>query len=86
MSCGVGHRLGSDPTFLRLWCALSAAAPIWPLAWEPPHALGATLKSEKKKKVMTTSISYDRARYSVTKRYQIKCLKNKLIFLSYDNL
>ena len=39
-SCGVGHRHGSDPALLWLWPA--AAAPIGPLAWEPPYATGAT--------------------------------------------
>ena len=41
MSCGVGRRLGSDPALLWLWRRLVAAAPIRPLAWEPPYAAGA---------------------------------------------
>ena len=48
MSCGVGHRLGSDPKWL--WRRLAAVAPIRPLAWEPPYAVGAVPKSQKKKK------------------------------------
>ena len=48
MSCGVGRRCGYDPVWLWLWPA--AAAPIQPLAWEPPHAFGVALKSKKKKK------------------------------------
>ena len=48
MSCGVGHRHGSDPTFLCLWCRLAAAAPIRPLAWELPYAAGAALKKREK--------------------------------------
>ena len=39
MSCGVGHRCGSDPELLRP----AATAPIRPLAWEPPYAAGAAL-------------------------------------------
>ena len=35
---------------LWLWCKLAAAAPIQPLAWEPPHAVGAALKKGQKKK------------------------------------
>ena len=38
---------------LWLWCRLAAAAPIRPLAWEPPYAAGAALentKIQKKKK------------------------------------
>ena len=50
MSCGVGHRHGSDLALLWLWCSLTAVAPIGPLAWEPPYAVGAALKKQKKKK------------------------------------
>ena len=49
MSCGVGHRHGSDLVLLWLWCRLAAAAPIGPLAWEPPYAAGTALKRPKKK-------------------------------------
>ena len=49
MSCGVGHRLGSDPTLLWLWCRPAAVAPIGPLAWEPPYDEGAAVKRQKKK-------------------------------------
>ena len=44
MSYGVGHRCGSDPVLLWLWCRPAAAAPIGPLAWELPHAAGVALK------------------------------------------
>ena len=54
MSCGIGHRCGSDPAllwlWLWLWCRLAAVAPFRPLAWEPPYASGTALKSKKKKK------------------------------------
>ena len=50
MSCGVGYRCGSDPALLWLWYRLAAAALIRPLAWEPPHAMGAALKRRGKKK------------------------------------
>ena len=50
MSCSVGHRHGSDPVLLWLWCRPVATAPIRPLAWEPPHAAGAALKDKKTKK------------------------------------
>ena len=33
-----------------LWCRPAAAAPIRPLAWEPPYAAGAALKRQKKRK------------------------------------
>ena len=47
MSCGVGHRHGSDP--LLLGCG-AAVASVRPLAWEPPYAAVAALKRQKKKK------------------------------------
>ena len=47
MSCGVGRRRGSDPALLWLWRRPEATAPIWPLAWEPPYAMGAALKKQK---------------------------------------
>ena len=48
MCCGVGRGCGSDPALL--WCRPAAAAPIRPLAWELPHAVGLALKKKKKKK------------------------------------
>ena len=49
MSCGVGHRCGSDSALLWLWCRLAAVAQIRPLAWEPPpYAAGTALKRPKK--------------------------------------
>ena len=50
MSCGVGRRYGSDPVLLWLWHRLAATAPIRPLAWEPPHAVGAALEKSKRLK------------------------------------
>ena len=45
MSCGVGHRHGSDTALL--WCRAAATAPIRPLAWEPPFAAGVALGKKK---------------------------------------
>ena len=42
------HRYSSDPA---LWCRLAVAAPFGPLAWEPPYAVDAALKSREKKKL-----------------------------------
>ena len=50
MSCGVGCRSGSDLELLWLRHRPAAAAPIQPLAWELPYAMGKALKSKKKKK------------------------------------
>ena len=35
-----------DPALLWLWNRLAAAAPIRPLAWEPPYAEGVALKRQ----------------------------------------
>ena len=35
---------------LRLWRRTVAAAPLLPLAWEPPYAAGAALEKTRKKK------------------------------------
>ena len=50
MSCGVGRRRHSDPALLWLWHGLTAVAPMRPLAWEPPYAMGAALKKDKRQK------------------------------------
>ena len=59
MSCGVGHRYGSDTALLWLLCRPAAVAPIGPLAWEPPYDVGAALKRPKKKNVFSTSSHHD---------------------------
>ena len=41
MSCRIGCRCGSDPTWLWWWCRPAATAPIQPLAWELLYAPGA---------------------------------------------
>ena len=48
MSCGVGHRHGSDPPLL--WRKPATTVPNGPLAWEPPYATDAALKDKKTKK------------------------------------
>ena len=48
VSCGVGHRSGSDPTLL--WHRLAAIAPIRLLACEFPYAMSAALKKKKERK------------------------------------
>ena len=47
VSCGVGHRCGLDLVLLWPWYRPAAVAPIGPLAWKPPYATGAALKSKK---------------------------------------
>ena len=50
MSCGVGRRRGSDPVLLWLRRRPVATAPIRPLAWQPPYAVGAAQENGKKTK------------------------------------
>ena len=50
LSCGMGHRLSLDLALLCLWHRPAAVAPIQPLAWERPYAMGVGLKKQKKKK------------------------------------
>ena len=50
MSCGVGHRCGSDPALLWPWHRPVATSPIRPLAWEPPYAVGVALEKTERQK------------------------------------
>ena len=47
LACGLGiwhcHELWCRLQ-MWLWCRLVAVAPVGPLAWEPPHAVGSALK------------------------------------------
>ena len=58
MSCGVGHRRGSDPELLWLWCRPVATALIGPLAREPPCATGVALKKKKRPKNKMVIVEY----------------------------
>ena len=49
MSGDVGYICSLDLALLWLWHRPAATAPIRPLAWEPPYAVGAALKKAKKK-------------------------------------
>ena len=51
VSCGVGHRRGSDPALLWPWHRPVATAPIRPLASEPPYAAGAAQEMAKREKI-----------------------------------
>ena len=50
MSCAVARGCGLDLVLLWLWCRPVAAAPIGPLAWEPPCAAGVALEKTKDKR------------------------------------
>ena len=47
--CGVGR--SSDLLLLWLWPRPAAVAPIGPLAWEPPYAVGAKKPKQTNKKL-----------------------------------
>ena len=57
MSCGVGHRYGSDPKLLWLWCMLAVEALIRPLVWELSYAMGAAPPKKKTKTKKTPDLS-----------------------------
>ena len=42
------YRLQRSLDMAWLWCGLATVAPIQPLAWESPYAMGVALKSQKK--------------------------------------
>ena len=63
MSCVVGHRHGSDPALLWLWHRPVAIAPIRPLAWEPPYAMGTAVKRKKKVVGYSTYLEYLAAKF-----------------------
>ena len=58
VSCGVVHRSDLDLTLLWLWHRPVATAPVGPLAWEPPYAMGMALKRQKDKKEIKCSLLY----------------------------
>ena len=64
MGCGVGRRRSSDPAWLWLWRGPAATAPIRPLAWERPYAVGVALKKKKEKenRIVTVVLSAIRER------------------------
>ena len=48
MSCDAGHRHGSDPQLLWLWCR--PAVLIGTQAWESPYTMGVALRDKKTEK------------------------------------
>ena len=55
VSCGLDCRRSMDLALLLLWHRPVAAAPIPPLAWEPPSAPGTALEVAKKDKNKQTN-------------------------------
>ena len=68
-------RRGSDPVLLWLWCRPVAIAPIRPLAWELPNAVGAALKRQK------NTIERERQTlYDITRMWNLKHGTNDPIY------
>ena len=72
MSCGVNCRFSSNLALLWLWHRPATAAPIQPLAWEPPYAVGMGLKRPPPSTTTTTT----------TKEREINPLKWYFLFSS----
>ena len=72
------HRHGSDLALLWLW--LAAVAPVGPLAWKPPFAVGAALKRQKtkdqKKKISIFMYRAGKRKIFYEKRKRILLLVN----------
>ena len=63
MSCGVGSRCGLDLALLWLCRGPVAIAPIGPLAWELPCALGVALERQKTEKKTNKEVFYKQIYY-----------------------
>ena len=63
MSCGVGCRHNLDLALLWLWRRPKAVALIRRLAWEPPYAAGAALKSKQTKKKLNNLGQIEKMQY-----------------------
>ena len=77
MSCGVGPRRGLDLVLLWLWWRPAVTAPIQPLAWEPPCAVGAALKKpiRKKKKLKILDFSSTKGNlYKAVQNFSFRAL------------
>ena len=75
MSCGGGHRRGSDPFLLWLWCRPAATVSIVSLAWEPPYATGVAPRKQKKKKKNPQSSNFSKV-YGLKKNTNVYTEKN----------
>ena len=67
-------RCSSDLAFLWLWCRPVTAAPIQPLAWEPPYATGAALKRLNKSTNQTLGVEFGR----LTESMRLPCRAHTL--------
>ena len=79
MSCGVGHRCGSDLVLQCLWCRLAAVASIRSLAWEPPYATGTALKKKKFPGATVVPLSQKEVSFSKLSSINILWITNVLL-------
>ena len=71
MSCGVGHRCGSDLALLWLLSRPATTASIKPLAWEPPYAAEGPEKGEKDKKKKEKKRTKEKHRINMKTRFKM---------------
>ena len=83
VSCGIGCRHGSDLALLWLWPRPAVVALIRPLAWEPPYAMGTTLKKRKKKCIFYCKLYKYSSRKGVTP-FNVKILGIFLLIYIFD--
>ena len=86
MSSDVDRRLGLDPALLWMWHRLAAVAPILPLGWEFPYAMGVTQKDKKKKKKSVEKyiyfcVIYIEALVSVSSGWDIRKIESQQKYL-----
>ena len=86
MSCAVGCRLSLDPTLLWLWGRLVATALIGSLAWEPPYAVGAALKRQKKKTYVNGHTLYKAVIYDNNKVRWTHQVPDRIFYLFFNFL
>ena len=60
-----------------LWCRPAATAPIRPLAWEPPYAMGMALKGQKTKKEKKRAYEFDAISFFINRCTYICIIKVK---------
>ena len=73
----VGRRHGSDPALLWLWCRPAATAPIGPLAWEPPYAVGAA-PEKAKRQIKRKEKHSGQSKVNTGKYFELKANKNNI--------
>ena len=80
-----------DPALLWLWRRPAATAPTRPLAWEPPYAMGVTLKKKKvlrphPRSIRTESLDLEpRSQYFLKLHRSFQCVAMFVVFMKSTN-